>query len=121
MFSYIVGSLFIMLGILFLLYPESLRKRLRKKAIRKIRRYLFAGAITLGILLISTGWKYEGLLPKILVLIGIVAILKGVFFLKLSAADKVTEWILKQPVILLKILAICQIAFGLLIIFRLKN
>ena len=121
MFSYFVGSLFIMLGILFLLYPESLRKRLRKKAIRKIRRYLFAGAITLGILLVSTGWKYEGFLPKILVLIGIVAILKGVFFLKSSAADKVTEWILRQPVIFFKVFAACQIAFGVLIVLRLKN
>ena len=121
MFSYIIGSLFIMLGILFLLYPESLRKRLRKKALRKIRKYLFAGAITLGILLISTGWKYEGLLPKILVLVGIVAIFKGVFFLKSRAADKVTEWILKQPVIVLKIFAICQIILGLLIIFGLKD
>ena len=121
MFSYIIGSLFIMLGILFLLYPESLRKRLRKKALRKIRKYLFAGAITLGILLISTGWKYDGLLPKILVLAGIIAIFKGVFFLKSRTADKVTEWILKQPVIVLKIFAMFQIGFGLLIIFGLKN
>ena len=121
MFSYIVGSLFIMLGILFLLYPESLRKRLRKKALRKIRRYLFAGAITMGILLISTGWKYEGIFPKILVLVGVIAIIKGVFFLKSRAADKVTEWILKQPVILFKIFAVCQMIFGFLIIFVLKN
>lgn len=121
MFSYILGSFFIMLGILFLLYPESLRKRLRKKALRKIRRYLFIGAITLGILLISTGWQYEGLLPKILVLVGIIAIFKGVFFLKSRSADKVTEWILKQPVVFFKIFAACQIILGLMIIFGLKS
>jgi len=110
-----------MLGLLFLLYPESLRKRLRKKALRKIRKYLFAGAITLGILLISTGWRYEGLLPKILVFVGVVAIFKGVFFLKSRAADKVTEWILKQPVISFRVFAVFQIGFGLLIIFGLEN
>lgn len=121
MFSYIVGSLFIMLGILFLLYPEGLRRRLRKKALRRIRRYFFAGAIFLGVLLISTGWKYEGILPKILVLAGIITILKGVFFLKSRVADKVTEWILGQPVLFFKIFAACQIALGLLILFGLKN
>ena len=121
MFTYIVGSLFIMLGILFLLYPESLRKRLRKKALRKIRRYLFAGAITLGILLISTGWKYEGLFPKILVLLGIIAIFKGMFFFKSRSADKVTEWILRQPIVLFKIFAACQIILGLVIILGLKS
>lgn len=121
MLSYIVGSFFIMLGILFLLYPESLRKRLRKRALRKIRKYLFAGAITLGILLISTGWQYKGLFPKILVFVGIIAIFKGVFFVKSKSADKGTEWILKQPVIFFKIFAACQIILGFLIIFGLKN
>jgi len=121
MFSYILGSLFIIIGVLFLLFPESLRKRLRKKALRKIRNYLFAGAITLGILLISTGWKYEGLFPKILILIGIIAIFKGVFFIKSKSADKVTEWILKQPVIYFMIFAACQIILGLLIILGLKS
>ena len=110
-----------MLGILFLLYPESLRKRLRKKALRKIRRYLFAGAITMGILLISTGWKYEGIFPKILVLVGVIAIIKGVFFLKSRAADKVTEWILKQPVFVLKMFTMLQIGFSLMMMIGLKN
>jgi hypothetical protein len=36
-----MGPLFIMLGILFSLYPESLKKRLRKKVLRKIRKYFF--------------------------------------------------------------------------------
>ena len=121
MLSYIVGSFFIMLGILFLLYPESLRKRLRKKALRKIRKYLFAGAITLGILLVSTGWQYKGFFPKILALVGIIVVSKGVFFLKSKSADKVTEWILKQPVIFFKIFAACQIILGILIIFELKS
>lgn len=121
MLSYIVGSLFIILGILFMFFPEYFRKRLRKKAIRKIRRYLFAGAIAVGALLISTGWKYEGIFPKILVIVGIIAIIKGMFFLKSKAADKVTEWILKQPVIFFKICAGCQIIFGLLIIFGLES
>jgi uncharacterized protein YjeT (DUF2065 family) len=110
-----------MLGLVFLLYPEGLRRRLRKKALRRIRRYFFAAAVFLGILLISAGWKYEGILPKILVLIGIIAILKGLFFLKSKAADKITEWILEQPVLFLKIFAACQIVLGLLIIFGLKS
>ena len=121
MFSYILGFLFIILGVLFLLFPESLRKRLRKKALRKIRRYLFAGGIALGIVLISAGWQYEGLFPKIFVLIGIIAIFKGVFFIKSKSADKVTEWILKQPVVFFKIFAACQIILGLLIILGLKS
>ena len=106
MFSYILGIFFITVGLLFLLYPEGLRRRLRKKALRRIRRYFFAGAVFLGILLISTGWNHDGLLPKILTIGGIIAVLKGLFFLKSKAADKVTAWILEQPVFFFK-KAIC--------------
>ena len=121
MFSYAAGSLFIILGIIFFHYPEALRTRLKKKAMRRIRAYFFVGAFTIGVLLISTGWQYEGLLPKILVIVGIVAILKGLFFLKSKAADKAAEWILKQPVLFFKIFAFCQVLLGLVIIFALKK
>lgn len=120
MLSYIVGSLFIMIGLLFFLYPEGLRRRMRKKALRRIRRYFFAGAVFLGILLISVGWKYEGMFPKILAVAGIIAVLKALFFLKSKTADKVTEWIIEQPVLFFKIFAVCQIALGLVIMFGLR-
>ena len=69
----------------------------------------------------STGWEYEGFLPKILAIGGIIAVLKGVFFLRSKAADKVTEWILKQPGLFFKIFAVCQMMLGLLIVFELQN
>ena len=94
---------------------------MRKKALRRIRRYFFAGAIFGGALLISTGWKYEGVFPKILVIAGIITVLKALFFLKSKAADKVTEWIIEQPVLFFKIFAVCQIMLGALIIFGLKS
>ena len=50
-----------------------------------------------------------------------IAILKGVFFLKSKAADKVTEWIFEQPVVFFKIIAAAQVILGLLIIFGLNR
>ncbi len=120
MVSYIVGIFFILLGILSFMFPNFLRTRLQKKAHRRIRQYFFGGAISLGILLISAGWKHEGFLPKILVLVGIIAIIKGVFFLKSKAADTVTQWLLKQPILFFKIFAAGEISLGLLILFGLN-
>jgi uncharacterized protein YjeT (DUF2065 family) len=121
MFSTIVGILFVLLGALWFRYPEALRRRLRRKALRKLRWYFFAAALSIGVLLISVGWKYEGLLPKILVIGGIIAILKGLFFLKSKAADEITEWLLNQPVLRIRIFAACQVALGLLILFGPKG
>jgi len=117
----IVGVFFVLLGFLSFLYPEALRRRLRRKALRKLRWYFFAATFSMGLLLISTGWKYEGLLPKILVVGGVIAVLKGLFLLKSRAADKVTEWILNRPVLHLRLFAACQIALGLLILFGLRD
>jgi len=121
MFSNIVGGVFILLGVFFLLYPESLRRRLRRKATSKLRRYFFAAALSLGILLISACWRHEGLLPKILMLVGIVALFKGLLFLNSKASEKITAWILERPILHLKVFAVGQIALGLLILFGLRG
>ena len=116
MFSYIIGSFFILMGIFSLFYPEFLRSRLRRKAVRKVKRYLFFGAFSLGILLISAGWKQNGILPKIIVLAGIIIILRGMFFLRTKVSDKVAQWILDQPEHFLKTFAVSQIIVGLLLV-----
>ena len=106
MFAKIVGTIFILLGVLFFLYPELLRGSLRRKAVRK---------------LISTGWKYEGLLSKLLTLAGIIALIKGLLFLNSTATEKITAWILQRPKRHLQIFAAGQIALGLLILFGLRG
>lgn len=119
MLSNALGTIVILLGILFFRYPESLRRRLRRKAVRKLRRYFFAALFCVGILFISVGWRHEGLLPKVLVILGIVVLLKGLLFLNSKATEKVTEWILARPVLHLKVFAVGQIALGVAILLGL--
>ena len=121
MLATIIGFFFVLFGAVFLLYPESLRKRLRRKALRKLRRYFFGAALAAGILLISLGWNYAGVLPKILAVAGVAVVLKGLLLLKSRAADEATQWILEQPVLILRIFAGAQIALGFVIWFGLKG
>lgn len=120
MVSHIVGSIFILLGVLFLLYPEALRKRLRRKAVWRLRRWFLAAALFFGALLVSVGWKQAGLLPKVLVLIGVAAILKGLLLLNSKATEKITAWVLSRPILHLRIFAVAEIAMGLLILLGLR-
>ncbi len=119
MFSDILGSILIFLGALFFLYPESLRRRLRRKAAWRLRWYFFVTASSLGILLISAGWRHEGLLPKVVMLIGLVALIKGLLFLNSRAVEQVTAWILERPVWHLRIFAVSQMALGGAMLFGL--
>ncbi len=121
MLSGLIGLAFILFGVLSLLFPESLRRSLRRKAVWKLRRYFFIAAVSFGILLISAGWKQEGILPKILMCLGVLALLKGLLFLNSKATEHVTAWILERPSLHLRIFAIGQIVLGLLMLFGLAR
>jgi uncharacterized protein YjeT (DUF2065 family) len=121
MLAKIVGGVLVLLGLFFLRYPEGLRKRLRRKAVRKLRRYFFLAAVSLGILLIATGWKYEGFLPKALGILGVLVVLKGLLLLKSRATEEITTWLLERPTSHLRIFAAAQIALGLLILLGLTD
>jgi len=115
-----LGWLWIIMGVVFLLNPEFLRKRLQRKSLKKIRRLLFAAAVFLGVLLITAAFKSHGLLSKLLLVLGIIAVFKGMFFLKGKVADKVLGWYAAQPILIFRLGACVQILLGVIILFLRK-
>lgn len=117
----IAGTLLILFGVLFLMKPHMMQRRIQRTARRKIRRIIFLAASSVGVMLISAGWSLEGWLPKVLVFVGIVAILKAVFFLRSKSAEKVTEWMAGLPIMYFRLAAVIQIALGLLTLYGMKE
>ena len=117
MWSNVVGSCFLLSGILFAINPERLRRRFRRKGVRVLRRYLFVAAVTSGALLISLGRDYEGLLPGLFVGAGVILILKAVFLLKAKSAQLMAERLMDVPALYLRIYAVAQMAFGAAILW----
>lgn len=118
MLANMLGWFLIIMGTLFLIKPQMLKKRLQKKFSKKIKRLLLSLAVFLGILFISAGLKSEGMLSKLLMVIGIISIFKGLLFLKTKAADKITEWVSNQPVLFFRIAALFNIILGIIIISK---
>ena len=112
----LLGWFWIITGTLFFLRPEMLRKRLQKKTLNKLKKYLFLIVITLSLFLIGAAWKSEGLLSKIVMVLGIIGILKGFFLLKAKAAEKILEWFIKQPLTFFRFGASLQIIIGIIIL-----
>jgi hypothetical protein len=117
MWSNIVGSCFLVSGVLFAINPERLRRRLRRKGVRTLRRYLFAAALASGALLISLGREYEGLLPVLFIGAGVIMILKAVFLLKAKSAQLIAERLLEVPALYLRLYAVAQMAVGAAILW----
>jgi len=112
----LLGWVWVITGILFLMKPQWLRNKLKKKSLKTIRRWTFAIALALGLLLIKATWGMTGWLPTLIFILGLVGIFKAVFFLKSRSAEKVVDWFVRQPVRIFRIFAIGQIIFGAVIL-----
>lgn len=113
----ILGWVWVISGILFCWKPEWLLNKIQKKGLKKMKRFFFGIALVLGVLLIKAGWGIPGILAKIVIILGVLAVFKGVFFLKSKAADRVLEWYVKQPIYFFRIWAGGMIALGMFFLF----
>ena len=121
MLSTITGSILIISGLAIALNPDRLRKRIRRKGVRPIKRVLIAIGLSAGALLLSIGWKYTGIIPKIIAGAGLVVILKVVYLAKAKSAEWINERLMTIPAIYIRLFAVGQIAVGATVIFFLRN
>ncbi|RKY33577.1 MAG: hypothetical protein DRP68_01945 [Candidatus Omnitrophota bacterium] len=121
MLAKILGWLFIVLGTFFFLKPAFFKKILVRKSIKKVRKLLFLLAITVGILFISASWKMKEFLPKLIMVLGIVIIIKDFFFIKGKISEKLLGWFSKKPLIYFKFFSLIYIVIGVLILMGLKK
>lgn len=108
----ILGWAWIITGVFFLFKPERLRNKLRKKSVKKLKRFFFALALGLGFLLIKATWGVPGLLAKVVMIFGFLGIFKAAYLIKAKAADKLIEWYIQQPLKFYRISACVQIVIG---------
>jgi len=88
MITKIIGIIWVAWGILILVKPEVLRKKLQTKGSKKLKKNLFLLTLFLSVTLIIASLKASGLLPKILLVLGIMGIFKAFIFLKSKASDR---------------------------------
>lgn len=116
MLANIIGWIFVILGILFLVKPEILKNKLQKKSIKKLKKYLFYLALIISLGLLLASFKMSGVWAKIIAILGIIGVFKAIFLLKAKAADKILEWSSKQPLNLFRFGGAIYIIIGIAIL-----
>ena len=116
-FYKLLGSLWILLGLLWLLKPEALRNRLKKKMSRKIRWIAYGFIVMFGLSLAGGIVRAQGFLPKIIGLIGIIVTIKGILLLMSKTSEKISSWWAEKPIIFFRMWALFILAAGLMLIF----
>lgn len=112
----IIGYIFIILGLFFLIKPAVLKRRLQKKVVKRSRKILFLILLFLGGLFLTAAFKSTGILSKLLIILGIIALIKGLFFLSAKASEKIIGWFSTQPLIIFRFLAITYIILGIIML-----
>ncbi len=117
MIAKLLAYLMIIMGIVFLVKPDFLRKKLQRKSTKYIKRILFGVILFVAIMFISAGWRTPGILAKILIILGIIGVFKAVFFLKAKAAEKIVNWYINQKPIFFRIGGVVYVLMGICILF----
>lgn len=114
MFFRIIGILWILLGLWWVMRPQSLKRRFAKK-VRKTRRRLLLMVIIIASGLFLSAAKYShGTLATVLLIIGILGLIKAVFFFTSKSADKIMDWWAERPLWMWRLWAGGFILIGLL-------
>ena len=116
MFSKIVGTISIITGLLWLLRPEALKNRLKKKMNRKLKLTVYVFIIIFGFLLIGSVLGARGILPKIVGIIGMVITIKGILLITSKTSEKMSEWVANKPLQFFRIWALAVLTIGIMLL-----
>jgi len=112
----IVGYIWIILGIIWILRPGAFRERLRRKASRKLRRVFYGALFIFGIAIAGSLLRINGFLPRVMGILGILLIFKSLFLYFSRASDKLWEWWGRQPLPVFRLQALGVIIIGALLV-----
>ena len=113
----IVGVLWILFGLLWLIKPEIFRNRIRKKMNRKMRWIVFGFILMFGIMMMSAIFKAEGFLPKVVGIIGMIIAIRAIMLLTSKTSQKVFDWWGERPLKYFRVAAFIIFAIGVMLMF----
>jgi hypothetical protein len=117
MLSKILGAIWIVLGLLWLIKPEGLKNRLKKKLNRRMRKVVLGFILVFGFLMIGSVFKVPGLFPKIIGIIGMLIAIKAIILLMSKASEKLFDWWAEKPLIYFRVWALVILGIGLMLLF----
>lgn len=117
LFISILGWSWILLGLWWFFKPAGIRKRFAKKYRKTVRWILLAIFFALAGAIYSAGKNFGGWSGTVLTIISIIALIKGLFFLRGKMSDKILDWWIQQPDSVYRMAAAALFAMGCMIQF----
>ena len=115
MFAKILGTIWILLGIIWTIKPQMLRRRLIKKMNRKMKWAVYGFILVFMSSLLGVVIKAQGFWLKIAALTAIFFVIKGIFSVIAKTSDKISGFWTEQPLAFFRIWGLVVFISGLLL------
>lgn len=116
MIAKLFGWFWVVMGILWLIKPEMLRRKLNKKLGRKVRWTLWGVALALALQLTGFAFHSPGLLSGSALVLGLFFLVRAALQVTGKTQQRLTGWASKVPVNALRIWAAAALATGLFLL-----
>ena len=116
MLAKILGTISVLMGLLWLMKPEALKNRIKKKMNRKLMFIVYGFIIVFGFMIIGSVIGAPGLLPKIIGIAGMIIVIKGILMLTRKGSGKMIDWLQAKPLLFFRVWALFIIVIGIMLI-----
>ena len=117
MLAKIIGIIWIILGMLWLIKPQTLRDRLKRKMTRKIKWIVFLFILFFALSLLGSIIRAEGASLKIVGLLGLFIVIKSLYLVTAKTADKISTWWQGRSLLFFRLWGLFILATGVMLIF----
>ena len=117
MLTKILGIIWVVLGMWWLLKPEALKKRLKRKMSRRLKWTIYGSVLAFALILIGSVMRTPGIIPKIIILIGAILAIRVITLFAAKTADKVLDLWADRPLNFFRIWALVTLATGIMLIY----
>jgi hypothetical protein len=117
MLSKILGAIWILLGLFWLIKPDALKERLKRKMNRRMKRVIYGFILVFGFLMMMSAFKAQGLLAKVIGIAGMVIAIKAIILITSKASEKMFEWWAGRSLVFFRIWALIILGIGVMLMF----
>lgn len=121
MLAKILGIIWIILGVWWLLKPDALKRRLQRKMSRRVRWTVFGFLFIFGIMMTGSVFKTPGVLPKVIGIIGLIIAIRAIVFITSKASEKILSWWGERPIIVFRVWGLLVLGMGVMLFFAEKG